>query len=113
MVSKGVYHGTYPWNQPVKAVRHSDSSVYYGCDTKEQIAMCMGCTREKCINCLEKKQTYYKPQTNRADKQCRMRKQFRRLWEEGRKAKQICEEMNIGTSTYYRYLRYCTQEGAM
>lgn len=106
----GAIHGIYPWNEPKRKTK-SESASLYGCDTKAQIALCLGCTRVKCVNCLEHKAFGYKARTSREDKQCRMREQFKRLWLEGLKAKQICETMHIGTSTYYRYLNDCTKEG--
>lgn len=57
MYATQLHHGIYPWNEPQRRLQDKDDSsgVYYGCDSKVQIAICLGCERTECVNCLEKK----------------------------------------------------------
>lgn len=94
-------HGVYPWNAG-RRVRTSNG--VYGSDTKAQIALCLGCTMSRCVNCLERNGSPYERKTTRKDRVCRLREKVASMLKEGVRYKDVCSELNISESTYWRYV---------
>ena len=111
MYATQLHHGIYPWNEPQRRLQDKDDSsgVYYGCDSKIQIAICLGCERTECVNCLEKKRAYnkknyrYVPSTKRKEAKCRIMEKFKELYSRNLQAAEIMDTMQISYSTYRRY----------
>lgn len=100
-----MHHGIYPWNEPRRKPRTTENPVFYGGDTKEQIALCLDCHMPHCINCFETRRSTYKPRTARAQRMCRLRERFMELWGKGLSRQEFCKEMDISESAYYRFKR--------
>ena len=109
----GAIHAIYPWNEPKRVVKKEHIRQCYGEDTKEQIKMCLSCTRSFCNNCITSdKKRKYGQRTTQSERSARIRSGIASGHNNGNSINEICKSLGISRSAYYYFFNQIKEQGA-
>ncbi len=85
--------------------------LIYGCDSPENVQICLSCTRPKCTNCL----SYGGPENKRVPQTLlnEVREELIALIRQGVRQRDIAKQLGVSDSTISRWACQLREEGAL